>query len=169
MTTSTICVYTDGSCLYNGSQSAQGGWGVVLENDEKQLILNGRERPTTNQRMELKAIIEALKSIRATHKEIHVYTDSAYALTGCEKWRHDWKRFGWRNKSNKKLVKNVDLWKELDALLEERTVRFHKVKGHSGHPQNELADALAVAASHGTVVRKYREVGDYGFSWDDES
>lgn len=169
MNTSTICVYTDGSCLHNGSQSAQGGWGVVLENDVKQLILSGRDCPTTNQRMELKAIIEGLKSINTTDKEIHVFTDSTYALTGCEKWRLDWKRFGWRSKSTKKPVKNSDLWKELDALLEEREVCFHKVKGHSGHPQNELADALAVAASHGTVVRKYREVGDYGFSWDDES
>lgn len=85
MNNSTICVYTDGSCLNNGSQSAQGGWSVVIENEVKQLRLSGRESATTNQRMELKAIIEGLKSIKATHKEIHVYTDSAYAKNGCEK------------------------------------------------------------------------------------
>ncbi|MCG6341242.1 ribonuclease HI [Vibrio fluvialis] len=169
MNNSTICVYTDGSCLNNGSQSAQGGWSVVIENEVKQLRLSGRESATTNQRMELKAIIEGLKSIKATHKEIHVYTDSAYAKNGCEKWRHDWKRFGWRKKSDKKPVENVDLWKELDALLEERKVRFYKVKGHSGHPQNELADVLAVMASRGTVVKQYGKAGNYDCSWDDES
>lgn len=161
MNTSKIFLYTDGSCLNNGTQSAQGGWGVVLENSDKQLIFNGEKSSTTNQRMELKAIIEGLKSIKATLKEIHVYTDSAYVLNGCKVWRHTWKLNGWRNSSNKNSVKNVDLWKELDALLEERNVDFHKVKSHSGHPQNELADKLAVMASHGRVIKQYRSVGDY--------
>ena len=163
MNKSKIFLYTDGSCLNNGTQSARGGWGVVLENDNKQLILNGDESSTTSQRMELKAIIEGLKNIKSTYKESHVYTDSAYALNGCETWRHKWKLNGWRNSTDKNPVKNLDLWKELDALLDGRNVCFHKVKAHSGHPQNELADKLAVAASHDRVTKQYRSVGDYDF------
>ncbi|WP_114417527.1 ribonuclease HI [Marinospirillum perlucidum] len=161
---SDISIYTDGSCLNNGSEFAPGGWAAVLENDCKQLRISGRECPTTNQRMELMAIIKGLKAVRSSSKVINVYTDSAYARNGCITWRHNWKKNGWI-KSDKKPVENLDLWKQLDELLEQYEVTFYKVKGHSGHPQNELADSMAGAAARGQVFKSYRQVGDYQFDW----
>lgn len=160
-----ISIYTDGSCLNNGSEFAPGGWAAVLENDRKQLRISGRECPTTNQRMELMAIIEGLKAIQGSGKVINIYTDSAYARNGCITWRHNWKKNGWKKKSDKKPVENLDLWKQLDELLEQHEVTLLKVKGHSGHPQNELADSMAVAAARGQVFKGYRQVGDYQFDW----
>lgn len=160
--TSIITIYTDGSCLNNGSDFAPGGWSAVLEGNGKQLRLSGHESPTTNNRMELTAILEGLKAIRADHANVTVYTDSAYARNGCREWRHNWKRNGWR-KSNKKPVENADLWQELDALLDRHSVDLQWVKGHNGHPQNELADRLAVAAAHGQTIRQYQKQGNYEF------
>lgn len=163
-----IIIYTDGSCLNNGSEFAPGGWAAVLENDSKQLRVSGRECPTTNQRMELTAILEGLKAVQGTGKAICIYTDSSYARNGCNEWRHNWKKNGWR-KSDKKPAENLDLWKQLDELLEQHEVRVFKVKGHSGHPQNDLADSMAVAAAHGQTVNEYRRVGDYQFDWRDHA
>jgi len=160
-----IIIHTDGSCLNNGSEFAPGGWAAVLENDRKQLRISGRECPTTNQRMELMAIIEGLKAIQGSGKVISIYTDSAYARNGCITWRHNWKKNGWKKKSDKKPVENLDLWKLLDELLDQHEVTLLKVKGHSGHPQNELADSMAVAAARGQVCEGYRKVGDYQFDW----
>ncbi len=102
--------------------------------------------------------------IRSSGKIIHIYTDSAYARNGCITWRHNWKKNGWV-KSDKKPVENLDLWKQLDELLEQHEVKLFKVKGHSGHPQNDLADSMAVAAARGQVFKGYRQVGDYQFDW----
>lgn len=161
--TSIITIYTDGSCLSNGSDFAPGGWSAVLEGNGKQLRLSGHESPTTNNRMELTAILEGLKAIRADHATVTIYTDSAYARNGCQDWRHKWKRNGWR-KSDKKPVENADLWQELDVLLEKHGADLRWVKGHNGHPQNELADRLAVAAAHGQTTRQYHSQGDYEFN-----
>ena len=161
--TSIITIYTDGACPNNGSEFSSGGWAAVLEGGEKQLRISGHESPTTNNRMELMAILQGLKAINAEAARVTLFTDSAYARNGCKTWRHTWKRKGWR-KSNNKPVENIDLWRQIDALLERHDVDLHWVKGHSGHPQNELADRLAVAASHGQTVNQYRKAGDYRFS-----
>ncbi|MDT0500313.1 MULTISPECIES: ribonuclease HI [unclassified Halomonas] len=163
MTIPSITIYTDGACPNNGSEFASGGWAAVLEASGKQLRISGHETPSTNNRMELTAILEGLKAINAECAKVVLYTDSAYARNGCKTWRHDWKRRGWRRAKNKP-VENVDLWREIDQLLERHEVEIRWVKGHSGHPQNELADRLAVAASRGQTVSQYRKEGDYRFS-----
>lgn len=134
----------------------------MVEGSARQLRLSGHVSPATNNRMELTAVLEGLKAIRADDAIIKIYTDSAYVSNGCKDWRHRWKINGWR-KSNKKPVENADLWIELDALLECHSVDLQWIKGHSGHLQNDLADRLAVAAARGQTVRQYRKVGDYDF------
>lgn len=156
-----ITLYTDGSCINNGSPFARGGWAAVLEGSGKQLRISGHQSPTTNNRMELMAILEGLKAIRAESAVVTLYTDSAYARNGCKTWRHDWKRRGWRT-AQKKPVENQDLWQQIDELLERHRVDLKWVKGHNGHPQNELADRLAHAAALGKEVSEYRQAGDYG-------
>jgi|TARA_R110000851_G_scaffold176026_1_gene322556 ribonuclease HI len=158
-----ITIYTDGACPNNGSEFSSGGWAAVLEGGGKQLRISGSDSPTTNNRMELMAILEGLKAINAECAQVVLYTDSAYARNGCKTWRHNWKRKGWR-KSDNKPVENLDLWKQIDQLLERHEVDLRWVKGHSGHPQNELADRLAVAASHGQTVCEYHKEGNYRFS-----
>lgn len=156
-----ISIYTDGSCLNNGSDSAPGGWAAVLESRDKQLRISGHKTPTTNNQMELQAILEGLKAIKDDGQHIQIHTDSAYALNGCRTWRHNWKAKGWR-RANRKPVENLSLWVELDSQLNRHSVELIKVRGHSGHPQNELADAMAVAAAEGLLeVREYRQSGDY--------
>lgn len=150
--TSVIEIYTDGSCLGNGTADAVGGWGAVLISGPQERHISGEVQSTTNQRMELTAIIEGLKAVCSSDQEIHLYTDSAYARNGCTQWLPNWKANGWRTAS-KKRVKNQDLWQELDQLIEQMpNLRFHWVKGHNGHPKNELADRLAVAAARGQTV-----------------
>lgn len=160
---SIITIYTDGACPNNGSHEfTSGGWAAVLEGSGKQLRISGHESPSTNNRMELTAILEGLKAINAECAQVVLYTDSAYARNGCKTWRHNWKRKDWR-KSDNKPVENLDLWKQIDQLLERHEVDLRWVKGHSGHPQNELADRLAVAASHGQTVCEYHKEGNYRF------
>lgn len=159
-----ILIYTDGSCLNNGSETAHGGWAAVLENDQQQLRISGHESPTTNNRMELRAILEGLQAVKNTDKPIQLFTDSAYARNGCKTWRHNWKSRGWLTAS-KKPVENVDLWGKLDDLLDRFDVELFKVRGHSGHPQNELADKLAAAAARQRTVKEYRRPGDYLYDW----
>ncbi|MCC5881906.1 MAG: ribonuclease HI [Halomonas sp.] len=146
----TVTLYTDGSCINNGSPFAFGGWAVVLEYPQEQRRLSGKVEPTTSNRMELTAIIEGLKAIRSDWSEapVIIFTDSNYVAQGCNLWRHNWKKNGWRN-SQRKPVENLDLWQELDELLSTRSVDIHWVKGHNGHPMNELADKMAVVAAHG--------------------
>lgn len=152
--TSTITIYTDGACKGNGQANAQGGWAAVLDNGKKQLHLSAGVSDTTNQRMELQAAIEGLKAVRKPEATIKLYTDSKYVQKGCEEWMINWKDNGWKA-ANGKPVKNIDLWQELDSLLEVLTVTFHWVKGHSGNKMNELADFLAVAAVGDGLKKKY--------------
>ena len=134
-------VFTDGACRGN---PGPGGWGAILRYRGVEKELSGAEPMTTNNRMEMMAAIEALEALkRPTTARLH--TDSGYLRDGITKWIHGWKRNGWKT-ADKKPVKNVDLWKRLDAALGEHDVRWHWVKGHAGHEMNERADQLAVAA-----------------------
>jgi ribonuclease HI len=133
-------IFTDGACSGN---PGPGGWGAILRWDGQERELSGGEAETTNNRMELTAAIEALKALkRAVRVDLH--TDSTYVKDGITKWIHGWKTKGWKTAA-KKPVKNQDLWRALDEALADHEVRWHWVKGHSGHPENERADALARA------------------------
>ena len=131
-----IKIYTDGACSGN---PGPGGWGVLIVEDNEEREIFGGEPDTTNNRMEMTAAIEGLK---ATTGAVHLYTDSQYVKNGINQWIHGWKRNGWKTAS-KKPVKNKDLWVELDELTSNREVEWHWVKGHSGHRENDRADALA--------------------------
>ena len=133
-----INIYTDGACKGN---PGPGGWGaLILEGDTKNEIYGG-EANTTNNRMEIMAVIRALKTIN-TENEITVFTDSTYVQKGIIEWIAKWKINGWRT-SNKKEVKNKDLWVQLDNLTSQLKINWIWVKGHSGHPGNDRADYLA--------------------------
>lgn len=138
-----LYAYTDGACSGN---PGPGGWGVLLramEGDRivRQRELKGGEAETTNNRMELLAAINALESLTRP-SAITVITDSAYVKNGVTGWIHNWKRNGWKT-SNKKPVKNAELWQRLDAAQHRHKVTWKWVKGHAGHPENERADELA--------------------------
>jgi ribonuclease HI len=135
-----VKIYTDGACSGN---PGPGGWGVLLQWNGHEKELNGGEGETTNNRMEMMAVIKALEAIKGTPK-VELYTDSKYVMQGITEWIDGWKARGWKT-AGKKPVKNVDLWQEMDALVAQHDVTFHWVKGHDGHPENERADALAVA------------------------
>ena len=134
----TVIIYTDGACRGN---PGPGGWGVLIEYGESNKQLHGGDVSTTNNKMELTAAIMALKEIKEPCKII-LYTDSKYVLQGIEEWIHNWKKRGWRG-ANKKPVKNIELWKELDELRDEHNIKWNWVKGHSGDSGNETADMLA--------------------------
>ncbi len=131
-------IYADGACKGN---PGPGGWGVLLRSRGREREMCGGEAQTTNNRMELTAVIEALASLRQRSK-VRVYTDSQYVQKGISEWIHNWKRRGWKT-ADKKAVKNADLWGRLDELARSHEVEWHWVKGHAGHPENERADALA--------------------------
>jgi ribonuclease HI len=131
-------VYSDGACRGN---PGPGGWGVLLRFQNKEQELWGGEAQTTNNRMELTAVIRALEAL-AERSRVRVTTDSQYVQKGITEWLPSWKRRGWRT-ADKKLVKNDDLWKQLDELNARHEVEWRWVKGHAGHPENERADALA--------------------------
>ena len=133
-----VDAYTDGACKGN---PGPGGWGVLLVYGEHRKELCGGEAQTTNNRMELMAVIEALKSLKRT-TPIRVHTDSQYVHKGISEWIGGWKRKGWKTADGKP-VKNQDLWMQLDKLSADHTVQWHWVKGHAGHPGNEAADRLA--------------------------
>jgi ribonuclease HI len=135
----TITVYTDGACSGN---PGPGGWGVFLQYGKHEKELYGGEKDTTNNRMELMAAIKALEAIRPGNI-VNIYTDSSYVRDGITKWIFNWKKNGWKT-ADKKPVKNMDLWQELDALLGNHQIQWHWVKGHSGDAGNDRADALAV-------------------------
>ena len=133
-----VDIYTDGACSGN---PGPGGWGVILRYNGVEKELSGGAAETTNNRMELMAAIEALEALtRPATARLH--TDSTYVKDGITKWIHNWKNKGWKT-ANRKPVKNVDLWQRLDEALARHRVSWHWVRGHSGHPENERADALA--------------------------
>ena len=131
-------IFTDGACRGN---PGKGGWGALLQFDGEEREICGGEMLTTNNRMELQAAIEALKVLKQTC-EIDLTTDSSYVKNGITQWLAKWKSNNWLT-SNRKPVKNIDLWQELDELTQKHSIRWHWIKGHSGHIGNESADKLA--------------------------
>ena len=133
-----VRIYTDGACKGN---PGPGGWGALLQFDGREKELCGGEPGTTNNRMELTAVIRALEALNR-RCDIDLYTDSQYVQKGISEWVASWKRRGWKT-ADKKPVKNVDLWLELDSLAGGHDIRWHWVRGHAGHAENERADQLA--------------------------
>jgi ribonuclease HI len=131
-------MYTDGACKGN---PGPGGWGCLLRFKDAEKELCGGESETTNNRMELTAVIRGLEALKRSCS-VRIVTDSQYVKQGMTQWIHNWRRNGWRTAS-KQPVKNRDLWEQLDALLNRHEVQWQWVKGHAGHPENERADALA--------------------------
>jgi len=144
-------LYTDGACSGN---PGPGGWAYILRHgvsgSEKEC--SGGEAATTNNRMELSAVIEGLSTLNRPSR-VDLYSDSKYVLTGLEQWLGQWKARNWRTAS-KKPVKNLDLWQRLDRLMQVHEVRFHWVRGHADHPENKRCDALAVAARDSARPRR---------------
>jgi ribonuclease HI len=132
-----IKIYTDGACSGN---PGRGGWAAIILDGEKIEKISGSKDNTTNNRMELTAVISALKYVKG--KDLEIYTDSKYTKDGIEKWISNWKKNGWKT-ANKQDVKNKDLWNELDQLNSEKNVRWNWVKGHANNQYNNMADELA--------------------------
>jgi ribonuclease HI len=133
-----VIIFTDGACRGN---PGPGGWGALLRYGTTEKTLFGGEPDTTNNRMELMAAIMALEALKAPCQVV-LTTDSRYVMDGITKWMANWKKRGWKTAS-RQLVKNADLWRRLDAACEKHTIEWQWVKGHSGHPENDKADALA--------------------------
>ena len=143
-----IRIYTDGACRANGTKNALGGWAyAIIYNDELRLEEWGNEKETTNNRMEMMAVVEALKNFTDLDEEIVVCTDSAY-IHNCmkQKWYVNWQRNGWVNAAREP-VKNKDLWEQIIPYFSNPFVSFEKIKGHSGDKWNEYVDKLAVKAA----------------------
>ncbi|MGH8705778.1 MAG: ribonuclease HI [Burkholderiales bacterium] len=138
MSDGAVEIYADGACRGN---PGPGGWGVLLRARGREKEMYGGAPDTTNNRMELTAVIEGLAALKG-RRRVRVYTDSQYVQKGISEWIHDWKRRGWRT-ADRKAVKNADLWRKLDGLASGHEVEWHWVKGHAGHPENERADMLA--------------------------
>jgi ribonuclease HI len=136
--TAPVVIYTDGACKGN---PGPGGWGAVLQYGRREREIFGGESRTTNNRMELIAVIRALESLKRS-ATVEIYTDSQYVKNGIETWINSWKRNGWKT-SGRKPVKNADLWVELDRLVREHEITWHWVKGHADTEGNQRADALA--------------------------
>ncbi len=134
-------IFTDGACSGN---PGIGGWGAILRYKTEEKELSGGELQTTNNRMELMAVIRALSALKKTCN-ISLYTDSQYVMKGITEWMTNWKKNGWKTSNKKQAVKNVDLWQQLDELVQKHEIRWIWVKGHNGHPENERCDALARA------------------------
>ena len=133
-----VTIFTDGACSGN---PGPGGWGAILRYGDVEKELKGGENPSTNNRMELMAAISALEALKKP-AQVDLTTDSQYVRQGITSWIHNWKKNGWRT-ADKKPVKNADLWQRLDAALKAHHVRWHWIKGHAGHAENERADQLA--------------------------
>ena len=134
-----IVIYTDGGCRGN---PGTGGWGVWLRYKDHDKKLKGAELNTTNNKMELTASIRALQALKSRDITVDLYTDSKYVIRGINEWIEAWKAKDWKT-ANKKPVKNVDLWKQLDTLNQKFSVNWYWVKGHSDDPGNDMADLLA--------------------------
>ena len=137
-TSGTVEVFTDGACSGN---PGPGGWGAILRWRGQERELHGGEAATTNNRMELMAAIMALETLKRP-MTVDLYTDSQYVRQGITAWMHKWKKNGWKT-ADKKPVKNAELWVRLDEAAAQHEVKWHWVKGHAGHPENERADELA--------------------------
>ena len=137
----TVEIFTDGACKGN---PGPGGWAALLRYGGREQELSGAERETTNNRMELTAAIRALEALKRKCR-VQVTTDSEYVKNGITIWLAQWKRRNWKT-TDRKPVKNVDLWQQLETLTQVHEVSWHWVRGHSGHPENERMDLLAVAA-----------------------
>jgi len=138
-------LYADGACSGN---PGPGGWGFIVKNDTLYYEASGAGINTTNNRMELIAVIRGLEYIAGTHPEIKIikiYTDSQYVFLGITQWIHDWKRKGWKN-SQKEPVKNRELWEKLDMLTQTLKPEYNWIRGHNGHKENERCDELARSA-----------------------
>lgn len=142
-----VQIWTDGACLGN---PGPGGWGALLRWNGSERELSGSEPDTTNNRMELMAAIQALEALKRPCA-VTLTTDSQYVRKGITEWLSNWKRNGWKTASRKP-VKNDDLWRRLDLAVARHQVSWAWVKGHSGHPENERADALASAAARAIVA-----------------
>jgi ribonuclease HI len=136
-----VVIYTDGACRGN---PGPGGWGVVLRYQGNLKTLKGFDSETTNNRMELTAVIEGLRTLTRSC-DIELHTDSKYVMQGVNEWLSNWKRNGWKTAA-KKPVKNIDLWQQLDDEVSRHEIDWNWVKGHSGVEDNEFADQLANAA-----------------------
>jgi ribonuclease HI len=139
-----VDIFTDGACSGN---PGPGGWGAILRTGEHEKELSGGDRATTNNRMELTAVIRGLEALKRS-SAVTIHTDSRYVMDGLTQWMPKWKKNGWKT-ADKKPVKNEDLWRELDVLCAKHDLKWRWVRGHSGHPENERADALARGAIPG--------------------
>ena len=137
----TIELYTDGACSGN---PGPGGWGALLRWNGHEKSLSGGEEETTNNRMEMMAVIKGLEALNKS-SDVTLYTDSKYVLQGATEWLEGWKAKNWKS-ANKKPVKNKELWEQIDSLIQRHNVEFIWVKGHAGHKYNEFVDKLAVDA-----------------------
>ena len=135
-------IFTDGACSGN---PGPGGWGALLRCKGVEKELSGAEKETTNNRMELTAVISALSALK-TSCNVSLYTDSKYVMNGINEWMPNWKKNGWKTSNKKSPVKNVDLWQRLDELCSAHQIRWIWVKGHAGHAENERVDELARTA-----------------------
>ena len=138
----TITIYTDGACSGN---PGPGGWVAILQWNDHEKELSGGEDETTNNRMEMMAVIKGLEALKQDRAAVTLYTDSKYVMQGATEWLEGWKARGWKG-ANKKPVKNQDLWERIDSLIQQHSVEFIWVKGHAGHEMNERVDKLAVSA-----------------------
>lgn len=147
-----VLLYTDGACSGN---PGPGGWAYVLKHPAsgKEREESGGDAATTNNRMEMMAVIRGLGAL-STRTRVELWSDSKYVLDGLSEWLASWKRRGWKT-ADKKPVKNQDLWMELDGLVEKHEVTFHWVKGHSDHPENERCDRMAVAEVERITGRRF--------------
>jgi ribonuclease HI len=150
VTTPRVELHTDGACSGN---PGPGGWAFILKHPAsgKSIERSGAEAQTTNNRMELMAVIEGLATLTRP-SSVQLFSDSEYVLKGMREWLKGWKARGWRTAA-KQPVKNADLWQRLDELASEHTLTYHWVRGHSEHPENERCDQLAVAAREALVAR----------------
>ncbi len=157
MSAEAIDAYTDGACKGN---PGPGGWGVLLRSGVHSKELYGGERLTTNNRMELTAVIRALEALKRP-SVVRIHTDSQYVQKGITEWIHNWKRRGWRT-AERTPVKNEDLWRRLDELAAMHRVEWFWVRGHAGHPGNERADQLANLGITGSHLDAGRDVSGTG-------
>ena len=136
-----VTIYTDGACDPN---PGLGGWGAIVIERGKETILKGHERESTNNRMELTAALQAIRSVSGKSKKVVIYTDSQYLKNGIEEWMPNWIARNWRRKGGK--LANVELWQELAKEIENHTITWKWVRGHAGHRYNERVDRIAKAA-----------------------